>query len=59
MNQEKKDRIAGRDERLAAAHQTGEYRDESCFEPEKPPEPLPSFMDMLNQKRANRGQKPI
>ena len=59
MNQEKKDRIAGRDERLAAAQLTGEYRDQFCFEPEKPPDPLPSFLDALNQKRANRGQKPI
>lgn len=59
MNREKIEQRDSRDERLAAAHRTGQYQDEYCFKPEPPPDPLPSFLDALNQRRANRGQPPL
>jgi len=59
MNREKKEQADARDERLRHAQETGEFVDSFTTEPKQPIIALPSFMDALNQRRANRGQKPL
>jgi len=51
-----------RDERWKYANREGVYLDDYCLGAERmdhAADELPGFLDLLNQKRANRGKEPI